>query len=88
MQPKVVPGCQTPAKDGTVIVTGDYDKRDTSPALAYDPKYVPGERAKKARPTRSKGCCSTTRSTARSATRPASACCRTSATSTAGPRAG
>ena len=30
---------------------------------------------------RSKGCCSTTRSTARSATRPASACCRTSATS-------
>ena len=31
MQPKVVPGCQTPVKDGTVIVTGEYDKRD--PAL-------------------------------------------------------
>jgi len=53
MQPKVVPGCQTPAADGTVIVTGEYDKRD--PALAplpYDPGYVkiakPGERAKKA----------------------------------------
>src|SRR5262245_1192629 len=53
MQPKVVPGCQTPVKDGTVIVTGEYDKRDPSlPALPYDPNYVkggqPGERAKKA----------------------------------------
>src|SRR5581483_5425157 len=48
MQPKVVPGCQTPVKDGTVIVTGEYDKRDRAvPALPYDPKYVPGERAKK-----------------------------------------
>jgi NADH-quinone oxidoreductase subunit G len=52
MQPKVVPGCQTPVKDGTVIVTGEYDKRDASlPALPYDPNYVkaaaPGERAKK-----------------------------------------
>lgn len=53
MQPKVVPGCQTPVADGTVIVTGEYDKR--GPALAplpYDPSYVraakPGERAKKA----------------------------------------
>ncbi|HVL14178.1 MAG TPA: molybdopterin-dependent oxidoreductase [Gemmata sp.] len=53
MQPKVVPGCQTPVKDGTVIVTGEYDKRDAAlPALPYDPNYVkaaaPGERAKKA----------------------------------------
>jgi NADH-quinone oxidoreductase subunit G len=53
MQPKVVPGCQTPVKDGTVIVTGEYDKRDPAvPALPYDPAYVkggkPGERAKKA----------------------------------------
>ena len=24
MVPKVFPGCQTPVKDGTVIVTGDY----------------------------------------------------------------
>ena len=53
MQPKVVPGCQTPVKDGTVIITGEYDKRDTSLApLPYDPNYVkggqPGERAKKA----------------------------------------
>jgi NADH-quinone oxidoreductase subunit G len=48
MVPKVFPGCQTPVKDGTVIVTGDYDKRDPShPTLAYDPKYVPGDRAKK-----------------------------------------
>jgi NADH-quinone oxidoreductase subunit G len=51
MQPKVVPGCQTPVKDGTVIVTGEYDKRDPQvSALPYDPGYVkggkPGERAK------------------------------------------
>jgi len=49
MVPKVFPGCQTPVKDGTVIVTGEYAKRDKShPALAYDPKYVPGDRASKA----------------------------------------
>src|SRR5262245_20308915 len=49
MVPKVLPGCQTPVKDGTVIITGEYDQRDKSlPALAYDSKYVPGERAKKA----------------------------------------
>jgi len=53
MQPKVVPGCQTPVKDGTVIVTGEYGKRDPAlPALPYDPGYLkggkPGERAKKA----------------------------------------
>jgi NADH-quinone oxidoreductase subunit G len=53
MQPRVLPGCQQPVKDGTVIVTGEYDKRDASlPALPYDPNYVkggaPGERAKKA----------------------------------------
>jgi NADH-quinone oxidoreductase subunit G len=53
MQPKVVPGCQTPVSDGTVIVTGEYDKRDPAlPALPYDPNYVkaakPGDRAKKA----------------------------------------
>jgi NADH-quinone oxidoreductase subunit G len=52
MQPKVLPGCQTPVKDGTVIVTGEYDKRDPQlPVLPYDPGYVkggkPGERAKK-----------------------------------------
>src|SRR5439155_17025761 len=51
MQPKVVPGCQTPVKDGTVIVTGEYDKRDPAlPALPYDTNYLkgckPGERAK------------------------------------------
>jgi NADH-quinone oxidoreductase subunit G len=34
--PKVFPGCQTPVKDGTVIVTGEYAKRDQSnPALPY-----------------------------------------------------
>src|SRR4029078_6713896 len=53
MQPKVVPGCQTPVKDGMVIVTGEYDNRDSAlPALPYDPHYTktakPGERAKKA----------------------------------------
>ena len=61
MQPKVVPGCQTPVKDGTVIVTGEYDKRDTSlPALPYDPNYVkgasPASARRRPRPTRSKGC--------------------------------
>ncbi|MBA4064239.1 MAG: ferredoxin [Isosphaera sp.] len=53
MQPKVVPGCQTPVKDGTVVVTGEYAKRHPAlPALPYDPGYTkggqPGERAKKA----------------------------------------
>jgi NADH-quinone oxidoreductase subunit G len=53
MQPKVVPGCQTPVKDGSVIVTGEYDQRDPElPPLAYDANYLkggqPGERAKKA----------------------------------------
>ena len=49
MQQKVLPGCQTPVKDGTVIVTGDYDKREPSlQKLGYDEKYKPGDRAKKA----------------------------------------
>src|SRR5437773_7554632 len=53
MQSKVVPGCQTPVKDGTVIVTGDYDRRDPSvQVLNYPADYLkggkPGERAKKA----------------------------------------
>jgi NADH-quinone oxidoreductase subunit G len=53
MQPRVLPGCQTPVKDGSVIVTGEYDRRDAAlPALPYDPNYLkggkPGERAKKA----------------------------------------
>jgi NADH-quinone oxidoreductase subunit G len=52
MQPKVLPGCQTPVKDGTVIVTGDYDKRDKSvEQLPYPADYTKtlklGERAKK-----------------------------------------
>lgn len=49
MVPKVFPGCQTPVKDGTVIVTGDYAKRDPQlKPLNYEPNYKPGERAKKA----------------------------------------
>lgn len=53
MQPKVVPGCQTPVRDGMVIVTGEYERRDPSwPALPYDSAYLqggpPGSRAKKA----------------------------------------
>ncbi|MBX9626436.1 MAG: molybdopterin-dependent oxidoreductase [Gemmataceae bacterium] len=52
MQPKVVPGCQTPVKDGTVVVTGEYDKRDpAAEPLNYPADYTkggkPGERAKK-----------------------------------------
>ena len=53
MQARVVPGCQTPVKDGSVIVTGEYDARDPKlTTLPYDPGYIkggkPGERAKKA----------------------------------------
>ncbi len=53
MQPKVVPGCQTFVRDGTTIVTGEYDKRDRSyPPRPYDANYLkagpPGSRAKKA----------------------------------------
>ena len=46
MQPKVVPGCQTPVKDGTVIVTGEYDKRDPRFRSPYDPatKRLAGQR--------------------------------------------
>ena len=69
MQPRVVPACQTPAKDGTVIVTNSAKAKDS-------------------RRRRSKGCCSTTPSTARCATRPASASCKTSATATVTRRAG
>ena len=46
MQPKVVPGCQTPVKDGTVIVTGDYGGGEQL-ALPYDLNYKPGDRARK-----------------------------------------
>ncbi len=49
MQPKVLPGCQTPVKDGDVIVTGDYGKQKNGhKPLPYDPAYKPAERAKKA----------------------------------------
>src|SRR3954470_22204584 len=49
MQARVLPGCQTPVKDGTVIVTGEYDKRDPAAApLNYPADYTkgggPGER--------------------------------------------
>src|SRR5947199_5735432 len=52
MQPKVVPGCQTPVKDGTIVVTGEYDKRGPAvPPLNYPADYTkggkPGERAKR-----------------------------------------
>src|SRR6185295_14556568 len=43
MQPTVVPGCQTPVKDGTVIVTGEYAKRDPlTVALNYPADYTKG----------------------------------------------
>ena len=53
MQPKVLPGCQTLVKDGSVIITGEYDKRDAAvAALNYPADYTkggaPGVRAKKA----------------------------------------
>src|SRR5437763_846881 len=43
MQSKVVPGCQTPVKDGAVIVTGDYEKRDPDvAALNYPADFLKG----------------------------------------------
>ncbi len=52
MQPKVVPGCQTPAKDGTVIVTGEYGPHTNGykpqQPMNYPANYKPGERAKSA----------------------------------------
>lgn len=46
---KVFPGCQTLVKDGSVIVTGDYSKKDPGlKPLAYPDKYVPGKLAQKA----------------------------------------
>jgi len=48
MQPKVSPGCQTPVKDGTVIVTGEYGKAtNIAQPLPYDSTYKPGDKAKK-----------------------------------------
>ncbi len=47
--PKVFPGCQTPVKDNTVIVTAEYGKRDPNlKPLAYPDKYTPGKYAEKA----------------------------------------
>jgi NADH-quinone oxidoreductase subunit G len=53
MQPKVIPACQTPAKDGTVIVTGEYEKQANGQKppqpMNYPAKYgKPGERARNA----------------------------------------
>src|SRR5580692_4726994 len=53
MQPKVVPGCQTPVKHNTVIVTREYGHAkpgETQPnRLNYPTNYgKPGERAKRA----------------------------------------
>jgi NADH-quinone oxidoreductase subunit G len=64
MQPRVVPACQTPAKDGTVVVTNSprakHAQQQTLESLLLNhPLDCP------------------------SATRPASACCRTSATTSA-----
>ncbi|VTR97212.1 molybdopterin-dependent oxidoreductase [Tuwongella immobilis] len=51
MQPKVVPGCQTPARDGTIIITGEYGKAPATGAAAeplpYPANYRPGDKAKK-----------------------------------------
>jgi NADH-quinone oxidoreductase subunit G len=46
---KVFPGCQTPVKDNSVVVTAEYSKRDPNlRPLAYPDKYVPGKLAEKA----------------------------------------
>jgi NADH-quinone oxidoreductase subunit G len=82
MQPKVVPGCQTPARDGTVVVTGEFDKSQaaTKPPVPmnYPGNYgKPGERARKAQADTLEGL-----------TRLASACCRITAMATAAARVG
>ena len=84
MQPKVSPGCQTPVRDGTVVVTGDYVRRDGVPPLPYDLAYKPGEKAKKSQADTLEGLllnhpldCPV-----------ASASCKIIATSTGGARAG
>src|SRR5512145_1974497 len=47
--PKVFPGCQTAVKDGSVVITAEYSKRDPNlKPLAYPDKYVPGKLAEKA----------------------------------------
>src|SRR5262245_29405443 len=49
MQPKVLPGCQTPARDGTVVVTGEYGEWRDGQAptrLPYAEGYKPGAKAK------------------------------------------
>jgi NADH-quinone oxidoreductase subunit G len=47
--PKVFPGCQTPVKDGSVIVTSEYARRDPNiKPLAYPDRYAPGKLAHKA----------------------------------------
>ncbi|MCX7700142.1 MAG: molybdopterin-dependent oxidoreductase [Gemmataceae bacterium] len=53
MQPKVVPGCQTPVKHNMVIVTGEYGQHQPNEPiptpLNYPANYgTPGQRAKKA----------------------------------------
>lgn len=52
MQPRVVPGCQTPVKDGSVVVTGEYGEwphgTPTPERLNYPTNYQPGKLAKKA----------------------------------------
>ncbi len=52
MQNKVVPGCQTPVKEGTVIVTGEYGKwphdEPVPQRLNYAANYQPGLASKKA----------------------------------------
>jgi len=52
MQNKVVPGCQTPVKDGSVVVTGEYGEwphgTEVPARLNYAAGYQPGQFAKKA----------------------------------------
>jgi NADH-quinone oxidoreductase subunit G len=47
--PKVFPGCQTPVKNNSVVVTAEYNKRDPNlKPLVYPDKYMPGKLAEKA----------------------------------------
>jgi len=84
MQPKVVPGCQTLVKDGAVIVTG-ITASARQPCSLWLIPMLQTRREGIGRPRRihSRDCCSITRSIAPSATRPASASCKTIASSSA-----
>ncbi len=52
MQPKVVPGCQTPVKDGTVVVTGEFEKSEAAEKPPQAMNYTRRLQARRTHPLR------------------------------------